>query len=73
VLLVALAHGLCPDTETQLGANARPNSTKESKQFFFEKKNQKTFIRLTHLSGEGTARRMKSLLLLFFRKEVLSA
>jgi peptide/nickel transport system permease protein len=40
--------------------------------FFFEKKNQKTFDRLSRPSGESSTQTNESLLLLFFRKEVLS-
>ncbi len=45
---------------------------KKRKQFFFEKKNQKTFYWLAPSSGERFAPTLKSLLLLFFRKEVLA-
>jgi hypothetical protein len=42
------------------------------KQFFFEKKNQKTFTRLnTHCGGEGASQTDKSFLVLFFKKELL--
>ena len=43
-----------------------------SKRFFFEKKNQKTFIRLGTAVPQPRPKRMKSLLLLYFRKEVLT-
>jgi hypothetical protein len=43
------------------------------KQFFFEKKNQKTFIPLREglLAGPGATYRSKSFLVLFFKKEQL--
>jgi hypothetical protein len=45
---------------------------KQGKQFFFEKKNQKTFIRLTHPSREGSAPTNESLFASFSsEKEVL--
>jgi hypothetical protein len=40
---------------------------------FFEKKNQKTFITLARAGGKARAKTNKSLLLLFFRKEVLAS
>jgi hypothetical protein len=43
----------------------------ESKQFFFEKKNQKTFFPLRTLPA-SLGQDSKSFLLLFFKKEVLS-
>jgi hypothetical protein len=42
----------------------------EERMFFFEKKNQKAFLSGAHVAT-GADRRGKSLLLLFFRKEVL--
>jgi hypothetical protein len=43
------------------------------KQFFFEKKNQKTFAMLVGAAGATAAyRREKSFLVLFFKKELLS-
>ncbi len=39
--------------------------------FFFEKKNQKTFYRLTPLSGEGAPRRMKVFCFFFSKKKSL--
>ncbi len=39
------------------------------KRFFFEKKKQKTFDRLTPPSGERSAQRMKVFLLLFLQKK----
>ena len=42
-----------------------------SKRFFFEKKNQKTFNRLTRLVLKGAAKTNESFLLLFYKKEVL--
>jgi len=44
-----------------------------SKQFFFEKKNQKTFARLASAYPERLGPGFKSFLLLFFKKEVLSS
>jgi len=45
---------------------------KKRKQFFFEKKNQKTFICLvTHQQRSARTLSNKSLLVLFFRKELL--
>jgi hypothetical protein len=44
---------------------------KRRKQFFFEKKNQKTFGRLSRTSQQRTPRD-KSFLVLFFKKERLS-
>jgi hypothetical protein len=44
---------------------------RQGKRFFFEKKNQKTFTRLSRFSQERSGPTNKSLLLLFFRKEVL--
>jgi len=41
--------------------------------FFFEKKNQKTFIRLAPGSLGGTERRMKVFLLLFLQKKKILA
>jgi hypothetical protein len=47
-------------------------SPRGRKQFFFEKKNQKTFAKLGFgLSGQAEAKMMKSFLLLFFKKEGL--
>jgi hypothetical protein len=50
-------------------AGVRAAAGEESKQFFFEKKNQKTFI------GWGVGRTLrqtsKSFLFLFFKKEIL--
>jgi hypothetical protein len=43
------------------------------KQFFFEKKNQKTFETWPTWPGERTPKMTKSLLLLFFRKEDFSS
>jgi hypothetical protein len=47
-----------------------------SKAFFFEKKNQKTFIleprRVSFSTDRREHRRIKSFLLLFFKKEVLA-
>jgi hypothetical protein len=42
-----------------------------SKQFFFEKKNQKTFGRLASASPERLGPMSRSFLLLFFKKAVL--
>ena len=42
---------------------------KVSKHFVFEKKKQKTFIRLTPLSGQVEAKRMKVFLVLFLQKK----
>jgi hypothetical protein len=44
----------------------------EGKWFFFEKKNQKTFIGLSLSFPERLVQVFESLLLLFFRKEVLA-
>jgi hypothetical protein len=41
------------------------------KQFFFEKKNQKTFTRLDECTSNQTLQRSKSFLFLFFKKEIL--
>jgi len=42
------------------------------KQFFFEKKNQKTFVLLVDAAGTiGTHPKSKSFLVLFFKKELL--
>jgi len=54
-----------------------PSTSWESKMFFSEEKNQKTFIPGLHPSGRlnpatWSLRRIKSLLLLFFRKEELA-
>jgi hypothetical protein len=47
---------------------------REGKQFFFEKKNQKTFSRLTPSSGERSAQTNKSLFASFSsEKEVLAS
>jgi hypothetical protein len=48
-----------------------PDEIKASKQFFFEKKNQKTFISYGMRFRRDPRQRHKSLLLLFFRKEGL--
>jgi hypothetical protein len=42
------------------------------KQFFFEKKNQKTFVNLARAGFTHVVLRSKSFLLLFFKKEVLA-
>jgi hypothetical protein len=47
-------------------------SGEERKQFFFEKKNQKTFTSLGPLYQERPKPTCKSFLLLFFKKEDLS-
>jgi len=44
---------------------------RDGRVFFFEKKNQKTFVRLRTLPA-GRAPSVKSFLLLFFKKEDLS-
>jgi hypothetical protein len=44
---------------------------KVSKQFFFEKKNQKTFDPLGRAVATPRLQKRKSFLLLFFQKEVL--
>jgi len=41
--------------------------------FFFEKKNQKTFDRLTQPVLKGAAKANESFLLLFYKKEVLAS
>jgi hypothetical protein len=41
------------------------------KKFFFEKKNQKTFPGLVCATGDRLGSKGKSLLVLFFRKELL--
>jgi hypothetical protein len=44
----------------------------KKKQFFFEKKNQKTFVCLgLHLSHRARKQTSKSFLVLFFKKELL--
>jgi hypothetical protein len=53
------------------GHEWRRDSLKQSKKFFFEKKNQKTFIRWALVYPERSAHVFESLLLLFFRKEGL--
>jgi hypothetical protein len=45
---------------------------KASKHFFFEKKKQKTFIRLSLATGRRLTPTGKSFLLLFFKKEALA-
>jgi hypothetical protein len=45
----------------------------ESKDFFFEKKKQKTFVNLGHEWFHERGLKAKSFLLLFFKKEVLSS
>jgi hypothetical protein len=50
--------------------------SKERKQFFFEKKNQKTFARCStpdggHPGAADLGRASKSFLFLFFKKEIL--
>jgi hypothetical protein len=56
------------------GAGAQGAARKGSKQFFFEKKNQKTFVNLglgpCHMHG---LLGIKSFLVLFFKKELLSS
>jgi hypothetical protein len=44
---------------------------KGRKRFFFEKKNQKTFIRLLRAAGDRLGSKGKSFLVLFFKKERL--
>ncbi len=44
---------------------------KRSKQFFFEKKNQKPFVPWAHAAGEIRDSRDKSFLLLFSKKQAL--
>jgi hypothetical protein len=46
---------------------------KASKNFFFEKKKQKTFIPAGCGAAVANARKSKSFLLLFFKKEALSS
>jgi hypothetical protein len=43
----------------------------ESKQFFFEKKKQKTFAPWSRAGPTGALQTIKSFLLLFFKKEIL--
>jgi hypothetical protein len=45
----------------------------ERKRFFFEKKKQKTFANWGPWQARANARRTKSFLLLFFKKEALSS
>jgi len=45
--------------------------TEKEKQFFFEKKNQKTFAYRVTLVPRSVPKKTKSFLLLFFKKEVL--
>jgi hypothetical protein len=47
-------------------------STRKRKNFFFEKKKQKTFIRLASAFPERLGPGFKSFLVLFFKKELLS-
>jgi len=45
----------------------------KKKQFFFEKKNQKTFICLARRERPGREATIKSFLVLFFKKELLAS
>jgi hypothetical protein len=58
-----------------LGAEVARQVKKKRKRFFFEKKNQKTFVPWCGLTGRGTNSKPrsanKSFLVLFFKKELL--
>ena len=56
---------MTPNTSSPWAGLSRPSTRCRGKQFFFEKKNQKTFLRAVADSTD------KSFLLLFFKKEVL--
>jgi hypothetical protein len=55
-----------------LNERDRGRQGKVRQKFFFEKKNQKTFIPLMRAAGERPGSKEKSFLLLFFKKEALS-
>jgi hypothetical protein len=48
------------------------SATEERKQFFFAKKNQKTFAHLTYRLGQRARPMDKSFLVLFFQKRTAS-
>jgi hypothetical protein len=50
-----------------------PGQPRKGKVFFFEKKKQKTFIRLASASPERLGFISKSFLVLFFKKELLAS